>query len=76
MTDVVPKESPFEPDPVIEAYKAGIDRTLLCENLKLSTEERIRNLAQLQRFAEEVRRAGARHRDDRLRRSATSPARG
>lgn len=48
----------FERDPVIEAYKAGIDRTLLRENLTRTVEERIRNLAELQRFAEEVRRAG------------------
>jgi hypothetical protein len=43
---------------VIEAYKAGIDRTLLRQNLRRSVEERFRNLAELQRFAEEVRRAG------------------
>lgn len=30
-----------EPDPVIEAYKKDIDRTLLRENLKLTWEERI-----------------------------------
>ena len=29
-------------DPVIEAYKKDVDRTLLRENLKLSVEERIR----------------------------------
>ena len=45
-------------DPVIEAYKRDIDRTLLRENLKLSPEERIQKLAELQRFAEELRRAG------------------
>jgi hypothetical protein len=48
----------FHRDPVIEAYKAGIDRTLLRQNLRRSVEERIRNLVELQRFAEEVRRAG------------------
>jgi hypothetical protein len=46
------------PDPVIEAYKKDVDRTLLRENLKLTVEERLRNLMRLQRFAEEMRRAG------------------
>lgn len=31
-------------DPVIEAYKKDIDRTLLRENLKLSPEQRLRKL--------------------------------
>lgn len=51
---------PIEPDPVIEAYKKDVDRTLLQENLKLTVEERLRNLMRLQRFAEEMRRAGRR----------------
>ncbi len=50
----------IEPDPVIEAFKKDIDRTLLRENLKLTVEERLRNLMRLQRFAEEMRRAGRR----------------
>jgi hypothetical protein len=49
---------PLPPDPVIEAYKQHVDRTLLRENLKLTVEERIRKLMELQRFAAEVRRAG------------------
>ncbi len=48
----------LERDPVIEAYKKDIDRTLIRENLKRSVEERFRNLVQLQRFAHELRRAG------------------
>ena len=47
-----------DPDPVIEAYKKDVDRTLLRENLKLSVEDRLRQLMQLQRFAEELRQAG------------------
>ena len=43
----------------IEAYKASIDRTLLRENLRRTPEERVRQLQQLQRFAEELRRAGS-----------------
>lgn len=46
------------PDPVVEAYKPGIDRTLIRENLKRSPDERVRALQQLQAFAEELRRAG------------------
>lgn len=49
---------PLEADPVIEAYKKDVDRTLLRENLKLTVEERLRNLMRHQRFAEEMRRAG------------------
>jgi len=49
---------PLKPDPVIEAYKKDVDRTLLRENLKQTVEERLRNLMRLQRFAEEMRRAG------------------
>ena len=45
-------------DPVIEAYKAGIDRSLLKANLMRSPDERVRNLVALQRAAEELRRAG------------------
>jgi hypothetical protein len=49
---------PFPPDPVIEAYKRDIDITLIRENLKLSIDERFERLMALQRFAEEMRRAG------------------
>ena len=48
----------LEPDPVIEAYKRDVDRTLLDENLRRSVDERVRNLMALQRLAEEARRAG------------------
>ena len=51
-------KSEFEPDPVVEAYKRGIDMTLLRENLRRSVDERVRNLMALQRLAEEARRAG------------------
>lgn len=49
----------FEPDPVIEAYKQHVDRTLLRENLKRTPDERWRTLAAATRLAQEVRRAGA-----------------
>lgn len=48
----------LQPDPVIEAYKRDIDRTLLRENLKLTVEERFLALMELQRFATGLRRAG------------------
>jgi len=50
----------IEPDPVIEAFKNDVDRTLLRERLKLSVEERLRDLMRLQRFAREWRDAGRR----------------
>lgn len=50
--------SNLPPDPVIEAYKRGIDRTLIQENLRKSPDERIRTLQEFARFAEELRRAG------------------
>jgi hypothetical protein len=49
-------------DPVIEAYKKDIDRTLLRENLKLTVEERLLQLIKLQEFAEELGRAGRKRR--------------
>ena len=48
------------PDPIIEAYKTDIDRTLIRENLKLTPEQRIRQLMKLQEFAEELQAAGRR----------------
>jgi hypothetical protein len=55
-----------EPDPVIEAYKRDVDRTLIRENLRLTVEQRFDALMKLQQFAEELRRAGreAERRDD------------
>ncbi len=52
------RPSPVPYDPVIEEYKKHIDRTLLRENLKLTVTERFERLMELQRFAEEMRRAG------------------
>ena len=51
-------DPPYEPDPVIEAYKRDVDRSLIVENLKLTVDERLRQLVAAQRFAAEVRRAG------------------
>ena len=53
-----PRETEFEPDPVVEAYKRHVDRTLLRQNLRRSATERVANLIALQRLAAEARRAG------------------
>jgi len=45
-------------DPVIEAYKRGLDLTLIAQSLRRTPEERFLALIELQRFAEELRRAG------------------
>jgi len=50
----------FEPDPVIEAYKKDVDRTLIRENLKLTHEERILKLQDFVAFAIELQEAGRR----------------
>ena len=42
---------------MIEAYRKDIDRTLICENLKLTPEQRLLQLMTLQEFADELRRA-------------------
>jgi len=43
---------------VIEAYKKDVDRTLLRENLKLTTAQRIEKMIAVLAFAEELRRSG------------------
>lgn len=48
---------PPDADPVIEAYKSGIDRTLLIENLRSSVEKRLRINAEALLFGDELRRA-------------------
>jgi hypothetical protein len=51
-------DNELHPDPVIEAYKRDVDRTLLRRNLKLTVEERLLQLVKLQELAQELRRAG------------------
>ncbi len=43
-------------DPVVEAYKRDVDRTLLRENLKLTPAERLLAVQRLVEFVEELRR--------------------
>jgi hypothetical protein len=53
-------------DAVIDRYLRDVDRTLLLRNLTLSPEERLNQLQELARFADELRRAGREARDTRL----------
>jgi hypothetical protein len=46
------------PDPVIEVYKADIDRTSIRENLTLSVEDRVQKMLSALRLAVELRRGG------------------
>ena len=52
-------------DEIIEIYKRDVDRTLIRENLRLTPEERLQRLLELQRAADEVREAGERARRTR-----------
>ncbi len=52
-------------DPVVEAYKKDIDRTLLRANLKLAVTERFRRAMAHAMFADELRRAGGELRSQR-----------
>lgn len=44
-------------DPVTEAYKRDVDRTLLIENLRKTPEQRVQTLVAMARLAAEMRRA-------------------
>jgi hypothetical protein len=54
-SEIVPVS--LDPDPVIEAYKKDVDRTLLRENLKLTVEERIQKMIAALRLVDEIRRS-------------------
>jgi hypothetical protein len=49
---------PSAMDPVIEAYKKDVDRTLIRESLRRTVEERILRVMELQRLALEAPSAG------------------
>ena len=51
------REFGLEPDPVIEAYKKDVDRTLLRENLKWTVEQRLEGLRQMQLFYDQAQAA-------------------
>jgi hypothetical protein len=50
-------EPPIEPGPVIDVYKAHVDRTLIRAQLQRTIDERVQNRIASLRFAEELRRA-------------------
>lgn len=54
-----------EIDPIIEAFKKDIDRTLLRRNLEKTPDERLKSLVALVRLAEEAHRAGRKARGAR-----------
>lgn len=45
-------------DPVIEAYKKDVDRTLIREQLRRTPDERVQRMIGALRLADELRRAG------------------
>ncbi|MEE8587339.1 MAG: hypothetical protein V3T83_21070 [Acidobacteriota bacterium] len=49
---------PLFPDPVIEAYKKDVDRTLIRENLRLTPDQRVRKFVSFMRLIEELQNAG------------------
>jgi hypothetical protein len=51
-------DTTLSPDPVIEAYKKHVDRTLIRENLRKSHEERVLALEAMLEVVYEARRAG------------------
>jgi len=58
MSDPRPNENarPFATFPWIEAYKSGIDRTLIRRNLAMSIEERCDQLIEMAKLQEELER--------------------
>jgi len=58
-----PLDIPY--DPVIEAYKKDIDRSLLLENLQLSVEERFQKFEAFMQGVIDLRQAGAKFRQNR-----------
>jgi len=50
-------DAPSDPDPVIEAYKKDVDRTLIRENLKLTVDQRVRKMVAALRLFEEIKKS-------------------
>jgi len=51
------REPDLPPDPVIEVYKRDVDRTLHATTLKLTVEERLRQLMRMSAAADALREA-------------------
>ncbi|HEX6097589.1 MAG TPA: hypothetical protein VF432_14775 [Thermoanaerobaculia bacterium] len=58
MNNGEPAQIDLSPDPIIERYKADVDRTLIRENLRKSHEERLLTLQRMQAFVDELHAAG------------------
>jgi hypothetical protein len=56
--EIVPARIKLLADPVIEAYKRDVDRSLLRNNLKLTVEQRIRQHRMVAESAAKLRKAG------------------
>jgi hypothetical protein len=54
----IPPRIKLPRDPVIEAYKRDVDRTLLRENLKLTVDERLQQHYKVAEMAAKLRKAG------------------
>jgi hypothetical protein len=51
------REDSVPSDPVIEAYKRDVDRTLIRESLRLTPDERVRRMLRFREAVEEIRGA-------------------
>jgi hypothetical protein len=60
--EVGPSDLDPDRDPVIEALVQDVDMSLIRRNLKLTPQERIDQLIEMQRFAAELAEAGRRAR--------------
>jgi hypothetical protein len=58
MANVVPVLIADAADPVVDAYKRDVDRTLIRENLRKSYEERLITLQEMIEVVHEAQRAG------------------
>lgn len=54
--DEMDTDPAVEKDPVIEAYKPGVDMTLIWENLRLTPDQRVQRLQSVLNSLEEVKR--------------------
>jgi hypothetical protein len=65
MLEMEDVEAEPDQDLLIEALKKDVDVTLLQRNLKLTPQQRIDQLVEMQRFAAEIAEAGRRARERR-----------
>jgi len=65
---------PIETDPVIEAFKKDVDRTLLIENLRLTPDRRTAPFLSMQAFYNEAQARLRERREQALGASGESPS--